>query len=110
MFEKYYTSEQLERLDRRGRELGAEAVEAAQREWAELIAAVQAERANGTDPSDPRVQALARRWRELIDAFTGEDPEIEKSLRTMYEREGAAAASRGMVDEQLMSYVSRALG
>ncbi|MCA1723567.1 MAG: TipAS antibiotic-recognition domain-containing protein, partial [Thermomicrobia bacterium] len=41
----------------------------------------------GTDPTDPNVQALARRWMGLVQEFTGGNLGIEKSLRTMYENE-----------------------
>lgn len=29
-------------------------------------------------------QALARRWQELVEEFTGNDPEIQKGLNSMY--------------------------
>jgi hypothetical protein len=57
---------------------------------------------------DPKVQALAKRWSELIQAFTGGDPEIAASLRRMYADEGVERASRGMVSPELMEYVARA--
>ena len=41
---------------------------------AELIAEVHAEKEKGTNPADPRVQALARRWMDLVKGFTGGDP------------------------------------
>ncbi len=53
MHEKYYTSEQLDRLRRRGDELGAEAIEAAQREWGEIFAALRTEMQAGTHPTEP---------------------------------------------------------
>jgi MerR family transcriptional regulator, thiopeptide resistance regulator len=108
MSDRYYTPEQQEQLAVRARELGEEGMRAAEREWAELIAAVEAERAAGTDPQDPKVQALAKRWSELIQAFTGGDAEIAASLKRMYAEEGVARASRGMVSPELLEYVSRA--
>jgi MerR family transcriptional regulator, thiopeptide resistance regulator len=108
MIDRYYTPEQLEQLARRRQELGDEAIERAQQEWADLIARAQAERERGTDPGDPRVQAIVARWDELIEAFTGGDPGIRASLQRMYEQEGTAAASRGMVDPGLMEWVGRA--
>jgi MerR family transcriptional regulator, thiopeptide resistance regulator len=52
----------------------------------------------GADPSNDSVQAIARRWRELIDEFTGKNSEIEQSLNRMYQLEGVETASRGMGD------------
>jgi DNA-binding transcriptional MerR regulator len=109
MIEKYYDSEQLDKLAERGRELGPEAIKEAEREWGELIAAVQEERAQGTDPSSPRMLELARRWQRLIGQFTDGDPGIEKALGEMYKHEGAQAASRGAVDDELVQYVRRAI-
>jgi len=107
--EKYYTPEQLAQLEERREELGNEAIERSQRDWAELIAEVQREREAGTDPGDPKMQELAGRWQGLIDAFTGGDPEMFKSLQRMYEDQGPEKASRGMVDPEAMSYMQRAL-
>src|SRR3954466_7951411 len=61
MFEKYYTPEQLEQLERRRAAMGDEAVKAVEDEWRELYAQVRAHREAGTDPGDPAVQALVRR-------------------------------------------------
>ncbi|HEV2756823.1 MAG TPA: MerR family transcriptional regulator [Actinomycetota bacterium] len=110
MHEKYYTPEQLAQLERRREELGGDdAMARAEREWAELIAAVRAEKERGTAPSDPRMQELADRWTSLIEQFTGGDPEIARSLKTMYESEGPEKASRGMVDADLMAYAQKAI-
>lgn len=109
MHEKYYTPEQLEQLEQRRVAFGDEAIARAEQEWADLIAAVEAERERGTDPGDERVQALARQWQGLIEQFTGGDPAIFQSLKKMYESEGVEAASRGAVKPELMEYVSRAI-
>lgn len=110
MHEKYYTPEQLAELERRREELGGdEAMKRAEQEWADLIAAVRAEKERGTDPADPRMQELAARWTGLIEQFTGGDPEIMKSLGKMYEQEGPEKASRGMVDPELMAYAQQAI-
>lgn len=45
------------------------------------------------------VQILARRWRSLVEEFTGGDPGITQSLTTLYQQEGPEAASRGLVVE-----------
>ena len=104
MFEKYYTPEQLETLEQRRQQLGADAIERAQRDWAQLIEAVEAERARGTDPRDPRVPELARRGEALIDDFTGGDAAIRRSLQKMYDNEAPEAASRGLVKAETIAY------
>jgi DNA-binding transcriptional MerR regulator len=109
MSERYYTPEQLEQLEARRRELGDEGMEKGQRDWADLIAEMDAARQAGTDPADPHVQALGDRWRGLIEQFTGGDPGIRASLQKMYENEGPERASRGMVDADLMAYMGQAM-
>jgi DNA-binding transcriptional MerR regulator len=108
MTDSHYTPEQRAQLDERARELGPDGMEHAQREWAELIAAAEAEREAGTDPGDPRVQEIARRWQALIEQFTGGDPGIRASLERMYREQGPEQASRGMVNPELMAYMARA--
>jgi MerR family transcriptional regulator, thiopeptide resistance regulator len=109
MTDRYYTPEQQETLERRRNELGADGMRGAEEAWAQLIADAEAERAAGTDPSDPRMQAIAGRWRDLIEQFTGGDPGIRASLGRMYRERGAEQASRGAVTGELMEYVGSAL-
>lgn len=90
MIEKYYTPEQLaalqERRERAG-EAGEEMIRQGPQQWADLQAEVQAAMDAGVAPTDPRAQELARRWYALVSAFTGGDPGLFRSLRTMYQNE-----------------------
>jgi DNA repair exonuclease SbcCD ATPase subunit len=108
MAEQHHTPAQLAQLDERRRALGEDGMRRAEREWADLIAEADALRAGGAEPSDPRVQAIAARWQELIEQFTGGDPAIRDSLRRMYEAEGVERASRGAVSPALMAWMGRA--
>ena len=85
--EKYYTPEQQEWLKERRQTISDERIHEVEAEWPRLMAEVGAAIDAGTDPSDPHVQALAARWQGLVQEFTGGNPGIEKSLRTMYENE-----------------------
>jgi DNA-binding transcriptional MerR regulator len=109
MTDRYYTPEQQETLARRRDELGPDGMRAAEQAWATLIADAEAERAAGTDPADPRMQAIAGRWRELIEQFTGGDAGIRASLGRMYREQGVEQASRGALSPELTEYVGRAL-
>lgn len=109
MFDKYYTADQLAALEEGRNALGQEGIARAERAWTELIAAVRAEYAAGTDPDDRRMQELASQWCGLIEQFTGGDAGIQRSLVTMYETEGPERASRGALDPELMAFVGKAL-
>jgi DNA-binding transcriptional MerR regulator len=93
-----------EQLDARATALGDETMERTQRDWGELIAAIDAERRAGTDPAHPRVQALAERWRALMYAFTGGDDEIHTSVNRVYAQQPA----RGGMIPEVLEYVRQA--
>jgi len=107
MYDKYYTEEQRQQLAERGRQLGPEAIRAVEAEWPQLIAKVRAEMEKGTDPASETVQALAKRWMELVQAFTGGDPGITQSLGTLYREEPAVREKTGL-DSEIFGYVQRA--
>ena len=107
--EQYYTPAQAEQLERRAAALGEEGLRRAEAEWAELIAAVEAERTAGTEPADPKLDPLVQRWTRLIEQFTGGDPSIRASLQKMYDDEGPERASRGAVGAETMAYAKRAM-
>jgi DNA-binding transcriptional MerR regulator len=106
--DRYYSKEQREQLARGAEELGTDAIEQGQRDWAELLAQVRAERDAGTDVRDPLVQALARRSLELVERFTRGDAGIRQSLANMYANEDPSVVSRGMLDRELLEYLARA--
>jgi len=108
MFEKYYTKEQLETLRQRAATIGDARIKEVEQEWPKLIADVRAEMQRGTDPKDPRMQTLAKKWKELVEEFTGGDPGITQSLRNLYAGEPEVAAQQAL-DGEIFSYVRRAL-
>jgi MerR family transcriptional regulator, thiopeptide resistance regulator len=87
MFDKYFTPEQMEEIKKRGEVVGEARIHQVEAEWPELIALVKAEMDKGTDPADERVQQLARRWMGLVQEFTGGNPGITESVKTMYKEE-----------------------
>jgi DNA-binding transcriptional MerR regulator len=107
MYEKYYSKEQLETLKKRAEALGEDKIRAAEAEWPKLIASVRAEMEKGTDPKDPRVQALVKRWNELVLEFTGGDPGITQSLKNLYQGEPQVAAQQ-QLDGGVFEYVRKA--
>lgn len=107
MVDKYYTPEQLAELRRRSEEYGAEHIKAVEAEWPQLIAEMRRYMEQGVDPADERVQALGRRWQELVHEFTGGNPGIEQALGRLYEQEEGLRQQTGL-DPQLMAYVGKA--
>jgi DNA-binding transcriptional MerR regulator len=79
---RYYSPEAQEKVEERKKLWSPELQERVSREWAELIADVEG--ALGEDPTGPKAQVLAARWRKLLEGFTGGDPEIQKGLNKMW--------------------------
>jgi ribosomal protein L12E/L44/L45/RPP1/RPP2 len=77
--------------------------EACRRFVAELTPHVQA----GTDPFDPRVQDLARRWSAVMDELSGGDPGTLAAIYAKFD-DDPATASRGILDASTWEYLKRA--
>lgn len=107
MYDKYFTKEQLDTLAARREQLGEAHLREVEQEWPRLIAQVREEMERGTDPKDPRVQALAKRWQELIAEFTGGDPAIAQSTANLYRGE-PQVAQQNALDPSLFEYVRKA--
>jgi DNA-binding transcriptional MerR regulator len=109
MIEKYYTPEQLEQMKQRKEAVGDARIKEVEAEWPRLMAEVQAAMDAGTDPADPKVQELARRWVGLVDEFTGGDPGIFQSLSKMYASEDTVAGMDVPPMRKMMEYVQKAM-
>ena len=110
--EKYYTPEQLKKLKQQKEMLGENTIHSAEEEWMDLFEKYKLEMEKGTDPADECVQKLAKRSQELIAAFTGGDPGIEKSLGHMYKQEGGpqVMAQQGVqLDPDVWEYMGKAM-
>ena len=106
--EKYYTPEQREQLENRRQEIGEGRIREVQAEWPELMEKVGAEMEAGTDPTEERVQELARRWMGLVREFTGGDAGIHRSLGNMWEGEESLMGIDTTHMREMMAYISRA--
>jgi DNA-binding transcriptional MerR regulator len=93
MYEKYLTTEQIAKAAEIERQMKPERVEEITKvEWPKLIAETHAELERGTDPTSPKVRALALQWKKLIDEKTAGDKELAKGYGNMVENEPAFGA------------------
>jgi DNA-binding transcriptional MerR regulator len=112
MVETYFTPEQMEAIKTCREQVGEEYLRQKQEEWAELIALLRAEMDAGTDPADAKVQALAKRWSDLLNFTTGGDPGMEQSLKRLWEEQGDALAAQhgSQYDSRpVWGYITKAL-
>jgi DNA-binding transcriptional MerR regulator len=82
--QEYYLEEAREKIEERRHDLPPEAVEQGQRDWAALIADVEAAVAQGIDPASSPAQSLASRWRELVGSFTQGNAEVSSGLNKLW--------------------------
>ncbi|HEX4611206.1 MAG TPA: MerR family transcriptional regulator [Urbifossiella sp.] len=108
VIEKYYTPEQRNDLRARKDRVGEARIQEVQAEWPRLMAEVGAAMAAGTDPTATEARALARRWFGLVAEFTGGDPGIFRSLKTMYQNEDRVAGMDVVAMRPMMEFMGRA--
>jgi MerR family transcriptional regulator, thiopeptide resistance regulator len=105
---KYFTQEQIESLKNRSEQLGPEKTQEAENEWTALLGKVRSEMEKGTSPNNPEVMKLAQRWKELMDMFSGGDPEIIRAGERFHAENPDNAIQFGL-DGQLYQYLGKAL-
>lgn len=77
-------------------------------QWPGLLAELQSLKDAGVPVSDPRVQALARRWIALFHAYAGPDPLTRQKIRRAEEQE-PELRSGAWVDPGLLAYLGQAV-
>jgi DNA-binding transcriptional MerR regulator len=80
---KYYTPEAREKIAARGRNFRPEMQEKVSQDWTDLFRDV--EECLNEDPASAKAQALGARWKKLVEAFTGGDPEVTAGLKKLYQ-------------------------
>jgi DNA-binding transcriptional MerR regulator len=77
---KYANETAQAKMDARKGEWSPELQERVGKQWMELIADVQAAMDAGEDAASPKAQALAARWKELVESFTKGDPDVTQAV------------------------------
>lgn len=113
MFEQHLTPEQRTWFSQRRAHVGEQAWQQAIDAWPELLVAVQAEMDAGTDPADPRVQQLMRRWDELQRVFLGDSADMRtatgRAWQTMWKQHPEQLReSTRVAPPEMWDYVQRA--
>lgn len=111
MIERHYTPEQLKTLQAQAQELGPEGMKAAEDAWKALFERFQALLDRGAAPDHPDALACAAEARDLTAAFTGDDPNMQRSLDAVYQHNDPVdmLSARGMpVNRALWDYMGAA--
>ncbi len=107
--EKYFTPEQLEVLEQRRITVGEERMKTVGDDWNDVIPKVRTAMQNGVDPTSPEMLVLARRWKALVEEFTGGDPAIARAVKTMYDHEGPTLEKKlgNVPTSEMFAYISK---
>jgi DNA-binding transcriptional MerR regulator len=109
MAASYFTPDQLAQARHRHQEPGfADQLADWQRQCAELDADLAPHAERGTDPADPAVQALARRFAGLMTQVGGGDPAAVSAIYAKLDGKGPEAATRGALSTAAWTYLKRA--
>ncbi len=76
---KYANEAAREKLATRQQQWTPELQEQCTRDWTQLIGEVQAAMNAGMDRNSPEAQALAARWKKLVEGFTQGDPDLTQA-------------------------------
>ncbi|PTM57665.1 MerR family transcriptional regulator [Desmospora activa] len=102
-WKKYYTEEQVQKLEERQKHYTEEDAMRDAARWNEVIADLKRLAEEDKDPADPQVQEVARRWWGLIQEFIQGDKGIFKGLNKMYcSEESQCKKPYGEKGEQLI--------
>ena len=83
---KYYSDEAKAKVDERQKQWSPELQEKVTKDWNDLYRDIEASLKE--DPASAKAQALAARWKKLLEGFTGGDPEVQKGLNKMWADQG----------------------
>ena len=86
--EKYFTAEQLDVLRERREGITEQHMHEVRDSWNEIIPKVRNAMAANVDLTSPEILAIAKRWKALVDEFTGGDAQIAKAVLSMSKHGG----------------------
>jgi len=107
---KYYSDDAKAKIEERKALWSPELQAEVTQQWTALVADVTA--ALGEDPAGPTAQALAARWRKLVEGFTGGDPEVQRGLNKMWSDKAhwpAQEQQRFQIDPRVQAFIVSAM-
>ena len=103
--EKFFTEAELKAFQDIGKRYTPETMAAYERRWAELIEEVK--KNLDADPAGKVAQALAKRWKDLLDEAYGGHPQLKARISEAY-TSGVVPANRRMFGEEVWAFIKKA--
>jgi DNA-binding transcriptional MerR regulator len=111
---KYYSEAAQAKIEERRAEWNPELQERVSKQWMDLIADVEKAMAAGESPAGPKAKDLARRWKELVEGFTGGDRAVTEGLgklwadRAYWPAQAQEMAQPFRITREMWEFISKA--
>ncbi|MDQ0232440.1 MerR family transcriptional regulator [Metabacillus malikii] len=106
--EKYFTKEQLDIMKHYYDQYDEDTLKEVEQEFKMIMKRIQLEKENGTPPKSSKVQALAKKWGDIVYSFTGHDRDLRKQTEKFHAENPNNGLQFGM-DAALYKYIQEAL-
>ncbi|ASN06294.1 MerR family transcriptional regulator [Virgibacillus necropolis] len=106
--ENYFTKEQLDKMKNEYGKIDAETLKKREQDFNAILEKLRIHMQKGTPTTDSNVQDLARQWSELANAFTANEPNLQKAAEKFHMENPGNDLQYGM-DAEIYQYIGRAL-
>lgn len=106
--EKYFTKAQLGIMKKYYDQYDEGALQEAEAEFSTILQEIRYEKENGTAPDNSKVQALAKKWSEIVYSFTGYDSGLQRQAEKFHAENPENDLQFGL-DSELYAYIQKAL-
>ncbi|MDJ0333054.1 MerR family transcriptional regulator [Planococcus sp. S3-L1] len=106
--EKYFSKQQLDTMESRYENADKQLLKQAEQEFNGLIKEIRLEKEKGTSPSDEKVQDLAKKWNDIVNAFSEDDRTFRKQAEHFH-AENPGNELQYEIDGDLYQFINQAL-
>ncbi|WP_370149738.1 MerR family transcriptional regulator [Exiguobacterium profundum] len=106
--EKYFSKQQLDTMESRYENADKQLLKQAEQEFNGLIKEIRLEKEKGASPSDKKVQDLAKKWNDIVNAFSEDDRTFRKQAEHFH-AENPGNELQYEIDGELYQVINKAL-
>lgn len=106
--EKYFSKQQLDTMESRYENADKQLLKQVEQEFNGLIKEIRFEKEKGASPSDEKVQDLARKWNDIVNAFSEDDRTFRKQAEHFH-AENPGNELQYEIDGELYQFINQAL-
>lgn len=106
--EKYFSKQQLDTMESRYENADKQLLKQAEQEFNGLIKEIRLEKEKGASPSDKKVQDLAKKWNDIVNAFSEDDSTFRKQAEHFH-AENPGNELQYEIDGELYQFINQAL-